>query len=240
MYFPIVPLVALASVSSALAQVATTPVAPTLPALPTPYVYPTTQMLPVPGWNTTMETFDTLATLYIDSATQLSAQIVTLARRNFEISSSGVTQYNVELAASLTASLAIVNNLFWRTAIEAEQKVCAIVYSINEQNVDNVKGKLLVAVSAEIQVIVSVAITIGNTISAIQSHINEFTNSEKTVFLTLIQAVITAATASTGPIVKLNSGLTATGVTTLQEVSKSLQGAVAGLQAAGTVDWTIS
>lgn len=68
-----------------------------------------------------------------------------LAQKNIELSGSGGIQYSYDVNVSLVSSLAIVNNLLWETAYEAERKVCAIVSSINEQNVDTVKGNLAIA-----------------------------------------------------------------------------------------------
>jgi len=68
-----------------------------------------------------------------------------LAQKNIELSGSGGVQYSYDVQVSLASSLAIVSNLLWETAYEAERKVCAIVSSINEQNVDTVKGNLAIA-----------------------------------------------------------------------------------------------
>lgn len=58
------------------------------------------------------------------------------------LSVSGLVPLNSDLKASLASSLATVNNLFWSTAYQAEQKVCSILTSINQQNVNSVSGTL--------------------------------------------------------------------------------------------------
>lgn len=103
MHLSIVSMAALASAPLAFAQLPNTPVAPTVPTttprptaptlpaapvlptnlpttLPGLFAYPIKQVLPVPGWNTTTESFDTLATLYSNSSQQLYAQVVALGR----------------------------------------------------------------------------------------------------------------------------------------------------------------
>ncbi|KAH6644855.1 hypothetical protein C7974DRAFT_408500 [Boeremia exigua] len=248
MHFTLATVLALASAPIAMAQMGSgtlgpvpTPAVPT-PAVPTPAVptptYPTTQILPVPGWNSTTDSFNTLAALYAKSATELSAQVFNIAQKNIALSGSGTIAYSYDIQADLAAALATVNNLFWSTAYEGEERVCAIVRSINEQNVGTVRGNLLIAITAEAQAVIRIAITLGNTVAAVQSQIREFTNAEKTVLATLIRAIATAAVASTGPLAKLNAGLTATGNTALNEAIDSLQVAVAGLQAAATINWT--
>ena len=57
---------------------------------------------------------------------------------------------------------------------------------------------------------------------------------------TLIRAIATAATSSIRPVVDLNAGLTATGVTALNQVVQSLQTAIVGLQSAAAINWTIT
>lgn len=72
------------------------------------------------------------------------------------------------------------------------------------------------------------------------TELSQFTEAERTVVSTLIQAIATAAASSTGPIVNLNAGLAATGVTALNEVVQSLQTAIVGLQSAAAINWTIA
>lgn len=64
------------------------------------------------------------------------------AQKNVALSGAGGVQYNYDLKASLASSLNTINNLFWQTTIAAEQKVCSIVTSINQQNVNTVQGQL--------------------------------------------------------------------------------------------------
>lgn len=71
------------------------------------------------------------------------------------------------------------------------------------------------------------------------TEIAQFTEAERAVLATLIQAIATATTASIGPVDRLNAGLSATGVTALNEIVQSLRVAVASLRAAATIDWTI-
>lgn len=71
------------------------------------------------------------------------------------------------------------------------------------------------------------------------TEITQFTEAEKAVLTTLIQAIATAATASIGPVEKLNAGLAATGVIALNEVTQSLRTAMVSLQAASIINWTI-
>ena|SRR5690242_7600400 len=81
MHLSIVSLVALASAPLTLAQLPSTSVAPTLPVtLPTTLAYPITQILPVPGWNTTTDSFNSLARLYSNSSTRLYSHIVAIGR----------------------------------------------------------------------------------------------------------------------------------------------------------------
>lgn len=60
------------------------------------------------------------------------------------------------------------------------------------------------------------------------------------VITTLIQAVVTAATGSVGPIAALSSGLTSVGVTGIADVVAGLQVAITALQTAATINWTLS
>lgn len=108
MHLSIISLAALTSAPLALAQIPDAPVAPSLPAtvpavgpttlatlpavlpptlpttipasLPNIFAYPVKQILPVPGWNTTTESFDTLASLYVRSSRQVAAQLVAIGR----------------------------------------------------------------------------------------------------------------------------------------------------------------
>lgn len=99
MHLSIVSMAALASAPLALAQIPSAPAAPTLPSapalpvaptlpatlpttLPNVFAYPLKQMLPVPGWNSTTESFDTLAGLYSSSSQQLSAQLLAIGMSN--------------------------------------------------------------------------------------------------------------------------------------------------------------
>lgn len=229
MFKSIVALAALASTSSfAAAQ------GPFVPA------WPLTSILPVPGWNSTTDGFNSLAVLYTDSAAKLSAQATVIAQTNVELSGNRSAEYVDYLQANLIKALAVVNNVFWQTAYETERKICAISTSINQQNVDTVRGNLRAGVYAEVQAVVSITVTITNTIAAVQTQITSFSDAERAVITTLIQAIITAATGSLGPIASLNAGLTSVGITALTDVVGSLQLAVTALQAAGTINWTIS
>lgn len=67
-----------------------------------------------------------------------------------------------------------------------------------------------------------------------------FADSEKEVIASVIAAIAAAATASVGPAARLGAGLSATGVTGLNEVIQSLQSAVASLQTAAKINWSTS
>jgi len=49
-----------------------------------------------------------------------------------------------DVKAGLASSLLTVNDIFWKTAYDTERKICSIVTSINQQNVDSVRGNLVV------------------------------------------------------------------------------------------------
>jgi hypothetical protein len=128
--------------------------------------YPLVQVLPVPGLGSSSDTFNSLGAIYFYSAGNLTSAAVALgefkqsprlddsrvlykrsnrastAQKNVQLSGSGGIQYSYDVKAGIASSLALINNLFWQTAVDAEQKVCSIVTSINQQNVNTVQGQL--------------------------------------------------------------------------------------------------
>ncbi|KAJ4311417.1 hypothetical protein N0V94_007955 [Neodidymelliopsis sp. IMI 364377] len=202
--------------------------------------YPITQLLPVPGWNTTTDGFNSLAVLYNNTATQLITQANALAEKNIEIGGAGDLQYDYELKTSLASSLTTINNLLWQSAYQTERKICAIVTSINQQNVDTVKGNLRAGITAEVQAVVSISTNLRNTIAAIEAQATAFSNAEKAIITGLIQAIVTAAIASYEPAASLSAGLTAIGSASVTDVVQSLQSAVVALRTAATIDWTVT
>ncbi|XPS92901.1 hypothetical protein M3J09_002277 [Ascochyta lentis] len=200
--------------------------------------YPFTQILPVPGWNSTTDGFNSLGNLYTSSAAQLSSQAAAIAQKTIALNGSGGIQYNYDVKASLASSLAIVNNLFWQTAYQSEQRVCAIVTSINQQNVDNVNAGLRAGITAEVQAIIAITVSLTNLIAAIRAQLTAFTDAERAVITVLIQAIVAAASASLGPAAALSAGLAATGVSGVAEAVGGLQVAVTQLQALATIKWS--
>jgi hypothetical protein len=128
--------------------------------------YPLVQVLPVPGYGSSPDAFNSLGSIYLYSAGNLTSAAVALgkfhqpsrlddsrifykisnrastAQKNVQLSGSGGIQYSYDVKAGIASSLALINNLFWQTAVDAEQKVCSIVTSINQQNVNTVQGQL--------------------------------------------------------------------------------------------------
>ncbi|KAF2844636.1 hypothetical protein T440DRAFT_559499 [Plenodomus tracheiphilus IPT5] len=203
-------------------------------------IYPMVQILPVPGYNSAPDGFNSLASIYTSSAGQLSSQAQAIAQTGLAVNGSGGIQYNYDVKANLTAALSTVNNIFWQTAYQAELKVCSIVTSINRQNVDTARGSLTAAITAEAQAILSIVGTLLNTVAIIKAQATAFADSEKAVIAALVQAIAAAAAASAGPAAVLSAGLSATGASTLNEVVAGLQAAVASLQAAAKINWAYS
>ncbi|KAJ4330372.1 hypothetical protein N0V95_010067 [Ascochyta clinopodiicola] len=200
--------------------------------------YPLTNVLPVPGYNSTTDGFNRLGNLYTNSAAQLTGQANDIAQKTITLNGSGGVQYNYDVKASLASSLAILNNLLWQTAYQTEQRVCAIVTSINQQNVDTVNGNLRAGIAAEVQAFIKITLTLTNLVASIRAQLAAFSAAERAVVTTLIQAIVTAATASLGPAAQLSNGLTAAGATGLTDVVGTFQVAITGLQALATIDWT--
>ena len=67
-----------------------------------------------------------------------------------------------------------------------------------------------------------------------------FTDAEKAVIASLIEAIAAAATSSVGPAARLAAGLSATGVTGLNGLVQSAQAAIVALQAAAEINWTVT
>jgi hypothetical protein len=133
------------------------------------YSYPFVQVLPVQNYsNGAPDGFNSLGGIYASSASNLTAQAEALgkyqtslshvhdrakkimnkltdtskAQKNIALNGTGGIQYSYDIKASISSTLVTVNNLFWQTTIDAEQKVCSIVTSINQQNVGTVQGQL--------------------------------------------------------------------------------------------------
>ncbi|KZM26564.1 uncharacterized protein EKO05_0005414 [Ascochyta rabiei] len=200
--------------------------------------YPLTQILPVPGYNSTTDGFNRLGNLYTNSAAQLTAQANEIAQKTIALNGSGGVTYNYDVKASLASSLTILNNLLWQTAYQTEQRVCAIVTSINQQNVDTVNGNLRAGIAAEVQAIIRITVTLTTTIATIKAQLAAFSEAERVVVATLIQAIATAASASLGPAAQLSGGLSAAGLTGLADVVGGLQVAITSLQALATINWS--
>ncbi|KAF2012033.1 hypothetical protein BU24DRAFT_267990 [Aaosphaeria arxii CBS 175.79] len=200
-------------------------------------LYPVAQVLPVPGYNNAPDGFNSLATLYSNSASQLSARADSIAGTNAVISSTGAVQASYDVKNNLTSTLLAVNNLFWQTTYDTEKKICSIITSINQQNVDGVRGNLRTGISAEVQAIIKITRTLLATVRAINAQATLFVEAEKAIVATLIQAIVTAATASVEPAGRLSAGLTSVGITGISDVVQTFQSAVASLQTAATITW---
>lgn len=118
----------------------------------------------------------------------------------------------------------------------------------------------VVRIIAEVQAILKIVSTLLGTVDAVKSrtfilvtfltlqtcHADStieatlFLDSEKAVIAALIAAIAAAASASIEPAATLSAGLSATGVTGINDVVQSLQGAVASLQAAAKINWSTS
>jgi hypothetical protein len=132
------------------------------------YYFPMIPVLPVPGFNSTPNGFNSLSALYTTASKQLASYsisfgkasktfwryewlccpIYTLTCHDPERTNnlfSGTNGINTDFKANLTTSLTGLLNIFWQTAYEAERRVCLITTSINQQSVEGAAASLTVA-----------------------------------------------------------------------------------------------
>jgi hypothetical protein len=67
-----------------------------------------------------------------------------------------------------------------------------------------------------------------------------FSDAEKAIIASLIQAIATAAVASFEPAANLSAGLATIGTASIADVVQTLQTAIIALRTAATIDWTIT
>ncbi|KAL5399166.1 hypothetical protein PMIN03_012703 [Paraphaeosphaeria minitans] len=107
-------------------------------------------------------------------------------------------------------------------AYDLETKVCSVATSINQQNLAAQQANLVAAIRAQVAAIVKFRQTISATVSAIQTQAVAFSDAEKSILTSAIQALVGSVIASSEPLQVLASGLKKVGISSITDISNDL------------------
>ncbi|KAJ4293166.1 hypothetical protein N0V90_008448 [Kalmusia sp. IMI 367209] len=174
--------------------------------------------------------FNSIAqTLYI-SASNISTSVDSIASASAKLSAGANASTGASVpAVDLAKALYDTSNIFWSTAYDVERKVCALAYSINQQNLAAQLANLIAGINYQVQSIIKLQQSLVALLAKVADQVNKFTDSEKSILIGAIQAIATAAQASIAPITTLVDGLKAVGLSGFANVVSGLQASVYAL-----------